>query len=247
MTDRVDEVKALLAQMTMTEKRQVLLHLRSLLPPHPMEERLMLSSDAMLEALARSGDLTIRMIRGIFAEAAFASDVLPIIPAGWHELKTDGADPPYDFLLTDHPSLDATAVPDAAKVRVQVKMQRSENKVPLPANKVWSSRVKWPSDHWIVEVQRSRKGERGGESTRPYRFGEFDILAVSLGPSVGRWSAFIYTVERWLLPDSKNPANILTFQPVAPSDNDCWTSDLMIAVEWFRGGKLGRINGDLPG
>src|SRR6185369_12998312 len=199
-----------------------------------------------LEALGRAGDFTVRMIRGVFAEAAFAVDVLPTLPAAWREIPTSG-DPPYDFLLTDVPPGE---IPPPAvlypEVRVQVKMQRSENKRPLYASEQWKSFVRWPRTHFVVEVQKSRKGEKKGENTRPYRFGEFDILAVSLGPAMGRWNAFMYTLERWLLPDPAEPRHLLTFQPVAPADNACWTSNFLQAVAWLRSGEDKRIEGDLP-
>lgn len=238
----VDRVKQILRGMSEAEQSQVLAYLRELLPKHPVETQLMISAEGMLDAIARSGDFTVRMIRGVFAESAFAADVLPTL-AGWRALPITG-DPPYDFLLTDAPG-DPGPLPNS-QVKVQVKMQRSQRKVPLRADQQWRTRVKWPSTHFIVEIQKSRKGEKKGVSTRPYRFGEFDLLAVSLGPSMGRWSAFMYTVERWLLPNPDEPTQLLTFQPVAPSDNDCWTSDFRTAVEWLRSGVTKRIDGELP-
>lgn len=239
----VDNVKRILRGMNEPELRQVLVHLRELLPKHPVETQLMISAEGMLDALARSGDFTVRMIRGVFAEAAFAADVLPTISDTWRALPTTG-DPPYDFLLTDAPPDQDT--PQNSQVRVQVKMQRSQNKVPLRADQQWSTLVKWPKTHFVVELQKSRKGDKKGVSTRPYRFGEFDLLAVSLGPSMGRWSAFMYTVERWLLPNPDEPTQLLTFQPVAPADDHCWTSDFRTAVQWLRSGVIKRIDGELP-
>lgn len=201
----------------------------------------MVSYDEILHALGRAGDFTIRMIRGVFAEAAFAADVLPALASNWREAdRTSGGDPPYDFLLED------VRRPDAPPMRVQVKMQRSEGKKPLTADQVWSSRVSWPADHFVVEVQRSRKGEKKGKSTRPYRFGEFDILAVSLGPSTGRWKDFVYTVERWLLPDPADNDCILTYQPVSPVRTESWTPSFEEAASWFRGDVKKRIDGAIP-
>ena len=65
---------------------------------------------------------------------------------------------------------------------------------------------------------------RGG-STRPYRFGEFDLLAVAMYPSTHEWNTFMYTVADWLLPGRTDPSEILKFQPVATLPNDDWTSD----------------------
>ena len=241
----LDDVKALLDRMDEQQRRAAFAYLKSLLPLHPVEERLMISAEGMLDALDRAGDFTVRMIRGVFAEAAFATDVLPKISERWRLIPTTG-DPPYDFLLTDLPQgVDPESAPES-KVRLQVKMQRSEGKEPLHANEVWTTRVRWPATHYIVELQKSRKGERNGVSTRPYRFGEFDVVAVSLGPSRGKWSVFTYTVARWLLPDPEDESHILVYQPVAPEDNDCWTSDFDLVVKWLREGGDRRIDGEIP-
>lgn len=241
----IEGLKRLVDDLDDAQRRQLYSYLRTKLPPHPLEKQLMITAEGMLEAFARAGDFTIRMIRGVFAEGAFAAEVLPTLAPQWRALHISG-DPPYDFLLTDVPEGSEPQTP-YPEVRVQIKLQRSEGKQPLPASEVWKTRVRWPSTHWVVELQKSRAGEtKTGESTRPYRFGEFDIVAVSLGPSRGRWSAFIYTVERWLLPDPAVPANILTYQPVAPNNCDCWTTDFNTAVRWLRSGLERRITGDLP-
>lgn len=82
----IDEVKRLLARLNEDQLRRVQSHVRGMLPKHPLEERLMISADGMLDALDRAGDFTIRMIRGIFAEAAFATEVLPEISDEWRQL-----------------------------------------------------------------------------------------------------------------------------------------------------------------
>ncbi len=41
---------------------------------------------------------------------------------------------------------------------------------------------------------------RDGVDTRPYRFGDFNILAVCMEPSYARWDRFHYIPERWLFP-----------------------------------------------
>ncbi|MFP2925236.1 hypothetical protein ACLESO_08460 [Pyxidicoccus sp. 3LG] len=247
MTKQLDvgELKGLLDGLSESEQRQLFMYLRRLLPKHPMEEKLMVSAEGILEAFARAGELTVRMIRGVIAEGAFAAEVLPLLAPRWREVPIKGADRPYDFVLTDTPEGAAARGP-FPEVKVQVKIQRSLRGQPLYASKIWTRR-KWPSTYFVAELQKSRAGEtQTGESTRPYRFGEFDLLAVSLGPSQGRWSAFIYTVERWLLPDPETPANILKYQPVAPADCDCWTTDFNTAVSWLRGGVERRIMSDLP-
>ncbi len=236
----LDEIKRAVAALPEAQRRELLLFLRGTLPPHQVEKQLHATAGELLEALARADELTIRMFRGVIAEAAFAVDVIPRLGGRWAERPT-GRNAAYDFLMTDD---DPPVPPDAPSfrksldVRVQVKMQRSKAGVPLLAR---SKQRTWPATYYVVEMQRTRTGEHNGERTRPYRFGEFDILAVSLGPSTERWSNFMYTVEHWLVPDPKNPSQIQTFQPVAPADDDVWTSDFETCVRWWRSGISKRI------
>jgi hypothetical protein len=78
----------------------------------------------------------------------------------------------------------------------------------------------------------------------PYRFGEFDVLAVALHPSTNNWSDFVYTVANWLIPDPKLPHCMLKFQPVSATENDDWTKDFLKCVEWFRSGQKKQISAD---
>lgn len=220
----MESLLRLIDTLSDSEKRSVLIYLRKSVPLHPMEIRLKASAETVLEAISRSSPLTIRGIEGIIAEASFAMEVLPEIPS-WKQLPTVG-DQPYDFLLSDKGEKEA--------VRVQVKMQRRKEHRPLMASEVQKTR-RWPADHFIVEVQRTRRGEDStGAGTRPYRFDDFDILAVSLGPTRGQWRNFTYTLSRWLLPDPVDSTLILKYQPVAPLTNADWTADFLEVVGWFR-------------
>lgn len=229
MTD-TSEILKLIEALPETEQRVVFASLRQRIPIHAMETTLMAPAETILEAIARSSDLTVRGIEGIIAEATFAVEVIPtlkdMIP------KVIYGDQPYDFLLSDN----------TGDVRVQVKMQRREKRNPLMASEVQKKR-KWPSDHFVVETQRTRAGKsKAVENTRPYRFGSFDILAVSMRASRGRWSAFMYTVERWLLP-ADDPACLLTYQPIPPRPTDCWADDFLTCVRWLRSNVEKKIPG----
>jgi hypothetical protein len=95
-----------------------------------------------------------------------------------------------------------------------------------------------PNDAYVVETQRTRGGTNSaGANTRPYKFGEFDILGVSMHPSCNQWNCFLYTVGDWLVPNPDRASELLKFQPVAKAPNDCWTDDFKTAVEWFRSGR----------
>jgi hypothetical protein len=226
----ISEVIGLLAGLNEAEQRQAFAFLRQRIPIHRMEQTLMAPAELILEAIARASDLTVRGVEGIIAEASFTSEVVPTLK-GWQSVPYHG-DVPFDALLTD-------GVGDP--IRVQVKMQRREKRVPLMASEVMKKR-KWPNSYYVVETQKTRAGkDENGESTRPYKFGSFDILAVSLGASQGRWSAFLYTVASWLLPQENDETKLLTYQPVPPTSNDWWTHDFLTCVGWLRSDKKGRI------
>ena len=125
-------------------------------------------------------------------------------------------DAPYDFLIADA----------AGQVSIQVKMQRREKGIPLVR-----------AGKFVVETQRTRTGkDAAGGATRPYRFGEFDILAVSLHPSSNDWTRFLYTVGSWLRPRASNINLLEVFQPVPERSNQDWTDNLETCIDWFRSG-----------
>ena len=228
-----EELLAHVAALGVEDKRRLLKVVRESLPAHPMEVRLMASAETLLEAIQRASPLTIRGIEGILAEASFAIDVVPGLH-GWKSLEPP-SNSAYDFALLEPGAKEA--------FRLQVKMQRRKDGKPLTADQVAKKR-KWLAIHWVVEVQRTRAGEdKTGESTRPYRYGEFDILAVSLGASTGKWSNFVYTPSSWLLPDLDDPRVILKYQPVSQGHSEDWTNDLNVALARFRSGTKHTIAG----
>ena len=138
----------------------------------------------------------------------------------------------------------------STSVTVQVKLQRSKKGIPEKGSKR-AKRWLFSTDMYKVEMQRSRGGQRSrkgedsesDDKTRPYRFGEFDILAVSMYPSAKDWGRFLYTVGSWLIPDPADPNLIATFQPVSPDPNDDWTDDLETCVRWLQGAEGKTIGG----
>ena len=210
----ITEIRALLAKCSEKERRQIFDELRATIQIHPFEARMNAKAEVILEALNRAGDLTLRGIRGIIGEATFVREIVPQL-AGWEDVTPPG-DLPYDCAVKD----------GISTVTVQVKMQR---------------RIKgaaWLREGFaVVEVQRTRGGKRNGEDTRPYRFGEFNLLAVCMEPSHGRWNSFHYIPERWLNPREENPALIEILQPVALEPNAIWTNKFDEAVRRFRSGQ----------
>lgn len=233
MSNHLDEIKRVLDNCTDEQRQAIFQYLRSRIRLHPIEDKLNIRAEVILDAISRAGDLTLRGIRGIIAESSFLYNMVKNLN-GWTD-KTPEGDHPYDFLLTD----------GNGDIRVQVKMQRLKSQRPMMANEGYRF---LPKDMFVVETQRTRGGsdQRTGEDTRPYKFNEFDILAVSLHPSTGDWSRFVYTVASWLLPSKNNRNLLLKFQPVAMTPNDDWTSDFLTCVSWFRSGRSRTIQPGLP-
>lgn len=226
MSKLTETIAQLIDDCTAEEKREVLEYTRRQVPLHDLESDWNTSAEAIMTAIARATDLTQRGIRGILAEATFEKVVIPEMrDLGWHPQVIAG-DQAYDFVLKK----------EEQNVRIQVKLQRKEVGKPKLYGAKARSSIKYSDDGvlYVVEVQRTRSGEKDGQKTRPYRFGDFDILAVNLHPSTGDWQRFIYTVGTWLLPRSANESLIEIFQPVPVEPDECWTDDLTKCLDWFK-------------
>jgi hypothetical protein len=240
MNELVESVKKLISKCSMDEQKSLKQFLSSLLP-HPLEREWGIEAEVILSAIRRSSDLTKRGVRGIIAEAVFENSVMPSI-------ETSGWEP---VTIVGNPSFDVHVQRENVSARIQIKLQRLEKRVP----KFYYPRHYQEGSLYVVEVQKTRSGKKtaiphfpDGEATvevqesitvqtRPYRFGDFDILAVSMQPSSGDWNNFRYTVASWLLPRAKDETLIEIFQPVASVPNDVWTDDLAICLDWFASGE----------
>lgn len=207
----LQEIKRLIDKCSDEHCQDLLHYVRQRVDIHPLEKQLNCKAEIILESIARAADITVRGIRGIITEVAFKQEVLAHLTA-WKDEEAVG-ELPYDFLLTK----------DNRQVNIQVKMQRSEKGVPIVKN-----------GQWYVETQRTRNGkDKEDKATRPYRFGQFDILAVSLQPTYKSWDKFMYTLGSWLLP-RKDDANLLkVMQPVSMTRDEYWTDNLEECIEWF--------------
>jgi hypothetical protein len=234
MTERVQRIKAVLDGLTQEEATAVYEHLRPKLPKHALEAKWNIRWEVILDAIQRSQDITQRGVRGVIAEASFESKVLPQLE-DWEKEPLNG-DFPYDFKLRNRAT--------GRVITIQVKLQRTENGIPLKKKRLY------PPETYVVEVQRTRTGTRPSgkktstpdeaapkTQTRPYKFGSFDILAVSMQPLTGDWTRFMYTVESWLLPRAKDAHLIHIMQPVNAAPNDVWTDRLDVAIEWALSGE----------
>jgi hypothetical protein len=192
------------------QKQKIFSEIRGSILVHDLERSFNVRAEVILEAISRSNDLTQRGVRGLIAEMAFVLDVIPTIE-GWE------SDPPIGDL-----SYDACLTKDNRRVRIQVKMQRKKKGI------AWLRK----GSH-VVEVQRTRTGKgKDGTATRPYRFGEFDLLAVCMQASTGDWHSFMYVPSSALTAKSSSKDEIETFQTIpAFGDNGIWTSDPVTALD----------------
>lgn len=232
MSKRIDEICELIDRSSEDERRLILNYLRQRVTLHPLEQQWGTTAEAILTAIARSSDLTQRGIRGILAEATFEASVVPqIATAGWKTATIVG-DQAYDFLLEKAGS----------QVRIQVKLQRREAGSPKQYATRSRAALSCPSGKmYVVEVQKTRSGMKNGEKTRPYHFGDFDILAVNMHASSGAWDRFMYTVGTWLIPRSTDASLIEIFQPVPELPDEYWTDNLLTCLDWFLCGKTSRL------
>lgn len=223
MSGSLKNIERLLDQCTADEQAAILDYLKARLPQHPLEKEWGVGAEVILSAISRSTDLTKRGVRGIIAEAIFDRHVVAGLD-GWESVSFVG-DMPYDFLLRSNTS-------PVREARIQVKLQRMTTQRPMLASE---ANRNYPSDHYVVEVQKTRGGidTQTGEDTRPYRFGEFDILAVNMHPSTHDWNTFLYTLGKWLLPRHADASLIEIFEPVPKGPNDFWTDRLETCLQWL--------------
>lgn len=231
MSETLEAAKRVLALCTDEERIILIEYLKERLPRHPLEQEWGVGAEIILSAISRSSDLTKRGVRGIIAEAIFERNVLGTLKT-W-EAVSFVDDRPYDFLIRSKTS-------QPRDVRIQVKLQRMRQQQPMLASQ---ANRHYPAEMYVVEVQKTRGGIdlQTNEETRPYRFGEFDVLAVNMHPSTRDWNRFLFTLSNWLVPRSPNTALIGIFQPVPPLANECWTDNLEICLEWLSSGLQKRI------
>jgi hypothetical protein len=214
-------IRELLATCSVEEQEVLFRELRARHLIHEFEQVIGAPAEMILEAVHRAPELTRRMLRGVIADAAFRQHVVRSLDGfGWRDVTPQG-NFAYDYMLDD----------GAGPITVQVKLQRSEKSAPVVRR---GARYGCDEMVHIVETQKTRTGTDGDDNqTRPYRYGEFDVLAVSMQPSTGKWDRYMYSLGRWLLPGRK-ASEIATLQPVAMSPNQFWTDDFRIATQWFR-------------
>jgi hypothetical protein len=204
------------ADMEQLQELLRMLRQRRRVPIHRLETEWGTTAEAILEAIYEAPDLIQRGVRGVLAEAIFRTVVVPRRLPAWTSQSVEN-DEAYDLLLT-HPRWGA--------VRVQVKSQRKERQVP----KIYRG-LMGPPPVYVVETQRTRNGTLSdGSPSRPYRFNEFDVLAVCLHASSGSWEDFIFCAVGDLLPRRTNPEWLEVIQPIYLDRPQVWFSDFEALV-----------------
>lgn len=231
----IDELTRLLKQATELEQDQLFAELRKGRTLHRLEREWNTTAEFILEAISRAQDITKRGVRGIIAELAFSEFVLKELKPGFVEQEIVG-DLPYDALISDR----------IGQIKIQTKNQRLEKGVPKRTNAALVTRFPDIDGWFIAEAQKTRSGTArtaaeglsaeatANTSTRPYRYGEFDILSVCLHPSTGDWKRFMHTPAKLLVPSVRDGALIATMQPVPTSRAFAWTDDLAECIKWVR-------------
>jgi hypothetical protein len=223
----ISSIRELLSACSADQKRLIFADLRKEVLIHEFEHVIGAPAEMILEAVHRAPELTRRMLRGVIADAAFRQFVIPpLLDKGWKD-STPHGNFAYDYILSDATS----------PVSIQVKLQRSERGKPvIRAGKKYG----FNDEVFIVETQKTRTGnDANQQKTRPYRYGEFDIIAVSMQPYTQHWDRYMFSLQRWLLP-GKNKSELATLQPVAMVNDRFWTNNFETAVDWLRiddGGK----------
>lgn len=220
-------VRELLARCTPDERAAVFRELRSTHAIHPYEAAVGAPAEMILEAVHRAPELTRRMLRGVIADAAFRTFVVAALERrAWKDVTQQG-NFAYDYSLDD----------GLGPITIQVKLQRSERGAPVVKA---GRRYGFNGDVFMTETQKTRTGKDAkANKTRPYRYREFDVLAVSMQPSTGTWDSFMYTLGRWLLP-GETAGEIATMQPVTKVDGEFWTHDFEVVAQWFREADSGK-------
>lgn len=225
MSDIFQQVQALIERCNAEQKQAIFDMLKHSCTVHQLERDWHASAEMILDAIAQSGDLTQRGVKGVIADRSFHRLIVPYLArTGWRN----------EPIYTDE-MYDADLRNGNVRVTVQVKMQRRERGVP-------KVRMAEGAPHWVVEVQKTRSGQDAeGGSTRPYAYGSFDILAVNLYASSSDWSHYVYTVANWLLPRADNQHLIAVMQPVSQHPTAYWTSNFEECVHWLLSGEMRRL------
>ncbi|GAB4358048.1 MAG: hypothetical protein Kow00114_10000 [Kiloniellaceae bacterium] len=94
-------IRELLTQCSAEEQEILFRELRQRHIIHEFERTIGAPAEMILEAVHRAPELTRRMLRGVIADAAFRTFVVPVIEShGWRDVTPEG-NFAYDYMLED--------------------------------------------------------------------------------------------------------------------------------------------------
>jgi hypothetical protein len=218
-------IRQLLKQCSPEEQQALFDELRQRHRIHELENVINAPAEVILDAIHRAPEITLRNLRGVIADAAFNPYAARTLSQhGWRDTTPTG-NHAYDYQLSD----------DVSDITIQVKLQRSKAGAPLVEK---GAKYGFLGQVFIVEPQRTRTGtDNNNNATRLYRYGDFDILAVCMYPSTQEWHHFMFTLQKWLLPNRRRnnqPGEIAPLQPVSMQPDEFWTDDFTVAAQWLR-------------
>jgi hypothetical protein len=112
--DPIEQIRQILNACNPAQRDEIIKLLRVEYRVHRIELAWNTSAEIVLEALARSGELTQRMFKGILAEAAFKVEVIDKLN-GWEDITPSGT-LAFDFVVRQA----------GEQVRIQTKLQRKQ-------------------------------------------------------------------------------------------------------------------------
>src|SRR5262245_32629373 len=96
----IGDIETALRRGSREQRAEIFRLLRQEFTIHPLEDQLHARAEVILEAIHLAPEITLRMLRGVIAEAAFHVEVANRL-RGWQVVSRVSAGVSYDALLTD--------------------------------------------------------------------------------------------------------------------------------------------------
>lgn len=152
-------IRELLSQCSPEEQEILFKELRQRHLIHEFERVIDAPAEMILEAVHRAPELTRRMLRGVIADAAFRTFVVPAMaPLGWRDVTPEG-NFAYDYLMEDA----------QGRISVQVKLQRSERGAPVGRERRGAFRLRGRCVHGRDTEDADRQRRPGENPPIPLR------------------------------------------------------------------------------
>jgi len=187
---------------------------------HPLEDEYGLTSDELLDALARRFRAKVTL-EGAVAEVQPGKRVQDLLDCKiihrFEEHDEDGY-PDYTIWTTKEPD---------RPLRIECKNVRNSDEAYREAGQIVA---------YKVETQKTRTSQ-GDPSSRFYGFSQFDILAVCLGKKPHDWTEFVFIETGKLSPHTKHPGKLAVMHRVpvgAANSAPPWYNNLADLLQEYR-------------